>query len=267
MNDRPFWLTPRWIAGHLLALALVLLFVRLGAWQLARHGEVTARNAAIDTRLERPTQPLGDLLTRWNADADPTAPDALAYRPATATGVYDPEREVLLRNRSYRSQPGWYVLTPLRLDDDRAVLVQRGWLPLERDDPPVEAALPPAGEVTVEGVTLPEDDPPIAGFAARFGPRDPAPAATDGRLERAYWADVERIAADVPYALEPILLRLRAQAPPGSGELPVTVPLPERTAGPHLGYALQWFAFALIGVVGYVFLMRREARAAHEAER
>jgi surfeit locus 1 family protein len=35
---------------------------------------------------------------------------------------------------------------------------------------------------------------------------------------------------------------------------------PDLTDGPHLGYAIQWFVFALIALIGYPLVMVRIAR-------
>ena len=42
--------------------------------------------------------------------------------------------------------------------------------------------------------------------------------------------------------------------------MPVLLPAPERSEGPHLGYAVQWFLFTVIGLVSYGLLVRRTAR-------
>lgn len=259
--------------GHALALVLVVLFVRLGVWQIARHEARAAENARIEAQLSEAPQPFAALVPADDfvsvpegaalPDAEPTPEEAL-YRRTFAEGRWDGSATVRLRNRTYRGQAGWRVLTPLVVAPDRAVLVDRGWIP--RDAGP-RATAAPDGTVAIEGIVVPDDDPPTAGFAARFGPRDPPPSDVDGRLERAYFGDATRIAADVPYALAPVLLRLETVVEPATGTAaagdatgPTPVPLEPREPGPHRGYALQWFAFALIGVVGYAFLMRRQAR-------
>jgi cytochrome oxidase assembly protein ShyY1 len=57
----------------------------------------------------------------------------------------------------------------------------------------------------------------------------------------------------------PGYISLRAQDPAQS-DLPVPVPLPELSQGPHLGYALQWFAFSLLTIIVYPLLLRRYAK-------
>jgi surfeit locus 1 family protein len=73
--------------------------------------------------------------------------------------------------------------------------------------------------------------------------------------------DIDRIEEQVPYELAPVYLSLLGA---DTGELPVTAPPPSfDDEGSHLAYAIQWFSFALIGLVGYFFLIRRNARRSH----
>ncbi len=64
-------------------------------------------------------------------------PAALPYREVTATGTYDPAHEWILSGRSQGGAAGNHVLTPLVLDDGTAVVVDRGWVPLDVAGVPV----------------------------------------------------------------------------------------------------------------------------------
>jgi len=87
-----------------------------------------------------------------------------------------------------------------------------------------------------------------------LGPRDP----DTGRLVTLNRVDIDRIEDQVAYELEPVYISLLGA---DTGELPVTAPPPSfDDEGSHLAYAIQWFSFALIGLVGYFFLIRRSAR-------
>jgi surfeit locus 1 family protein len=232
------FLTPKWLFGHVLALGLVVLFANFGFWQLSRLEARQAYNALLEERLNAPAVPFEEI----NADEG-----ELAYRPVLASGVFDPEHEVLQRSRSHQGQPGYHVLTPLVLESGRAILVDRGWVPYELDEPPVAEALPPEGTITLEGVLLPRQEPP------GFGARDPA----EGELKALFWVDTERLSGQMPYGLEPVYLQLAMQLPPQSGRYPIPPEPLVIDDGPHLGYALQWFSFALIGIVGYTLLLRK----------
>ena len=246
---RRWYLRPRWLFLHLTVLVATVLFVSLGLWQLRRLEGRRTSNATIEAQLARAPVPFGALLAELGADGDPD------QRRVIVSGRYDPERELLLRSRSYRGEPGRHVLTPLLLDGDSALLVDRGWVPLPFDTPPLAQAAPPPGTVELEGRLFAERDPPTGPLV----PRDPP----DGELTIAYYIDTDRLAAQFPYALEPFYLELERQVPVQEGELPVPPQPPELSEGSHLSYALQWFAFALIAVVGYGALLRR-GRREHE---
>ncbi len=255
-------LTPRWLFGHLLALALVALFINFGFWQLRRLAQRDAYNALLETRLDAPPRPYTDLERRTSATAPVTDPDSVAYRRASVSGRYDPANEVLLRSRALDGQPGYHVLTPLRFAENRALLVDRGWVPFEFDEPPVTEAAPPES-VQVTGVLQPAQVQPAGGGVLdRLGlvQQDPA----EGELDAVFFVNPARIGRGLPYALEPVFLELATQTPAQRGQLPVPPPPLEITRGSHLAYALQWFSFALIGVVGYAALLRGVLREPSE---
>ncbi|HEX7005244.1 MAG TPA: SURF1 family protein [Trueperaceae bacterium] len=253
-------LTPKWIAGHLLALALVLLFINFGFWQLRRLEQRTKENDLVEARMEAEPVRLSSLLEAVGPDTNGVRSadgglEELAYRRAFVAGTFAPEQEILLRSRSRDGQPGWHLLTPLVRSDGSAVLVDRGWVPRALDEPPVEEAAPPAGQVRAEGIVRLEEDPP-EGWAASISPRDPP----EGELERAYYVDVDRLAPQYPFDVAPVYLQLTALEPPHPERLPLLPQQPEFSRGPHLSYAVQWFSFALIGLVGYAILLRRTLR-------
>ncbi|MEX2535306.1 MAG: SURF1 family protein [Trueperaceae bacterium] len=243
-------LTRKWLLGHLLALLLIVLFVNFGMWQLRRLDQRQSSNTLIAQRAAARPQPLGELL-----ESHAQEPEVLAYRRAYAQGSFEPEFELLLRSRSHQGVAGWHVLTPLVQESGRALLVDRGWVPYEMDTLPLEEASPPAGEVRVEGVVRLEQDPP-KGWAANFAPRDPG----EGSLASSYYVDVDRLSGQIPFPLEPVYLEQVAQDPAQTGELPLPPEREELNSGSHLSYALQWFSFAVIGLIGYAILLWRTAR-------
>lgn len=209
----------------------------LGIWQLVRLQERRASNALISARLAAATV---DVLA-IDLAADPAAWE---YRRARAAGEFDPAGEIVWRNQPRDGAPGVHVLTPLRLANGAAVLVDRGWIPYLQAEPAVRARYaPPLGPVEVEGVLR----PPLT-RSADFLPGDPTPAPGGPRLDAWLWTDLGAIQAQLPYRLLPVIL---VQSPgPGSPGLPAASSSVELSDGPHLGYAIQWFAFAAIAVFG-----------------
>ena len=130
-----FLLKPRWIALGLFAVVMTSLCVRLGFWQLDRlHGR-RYYNHLFAQGMAMPPQPVETLV-------DGSAGTSLLYRQAEATGTYDPAHEVILYGRTNNEEPGNHVLTPLRLPDGRAVIVDRGWVPYDMNTPPVQGPRP-----------------------------------------------------------------------------------------------------------------------------
>lgn len=235
-----FLLSPKWLIGHVLLVTVAVTFVLLGLWQLDRHDERTSRNAFVEQRMAAPAADLDDL--------DRLSADDLAYRRVSIAGRYRSQDEVLLTPRSWNGQPGHHVLTPLVTDDGTAVLVDRGWVPYEISEVPVVEADPPDGSVRVSGLVFP-DEP-----ATRFAPAVPA----EGALSMVSRVDLQRLQRQVDGPLRPFFVQLVSQDPAG-GQLPVAADPPELTGGNHLSYAVQWFLFAAVGVIGYPLLVRRTA--------
>lgn len=241
----------------MIVLAIVVTFPMLGLWQLDRWEQEKARQDRIEARVDGPERPVTEVLP---PDADAARIDDLEYQPVTASGTWVADEEVAHRNRDLDGQGGFDWLTPLRLDDGTAVLVRRGFVPPARvagAEPTVAA--PPDGEVTVSGwLEVPASQP--SGWAAGFSPSDPA----DGRLETVFWADVERIDRQTTDDLLPMVLHLTDQDPAPEGPLPVPQPVPEVDLSQNLSYAVQWFVFTAIAVIGYGIVLWR--KWGHRAE-
>ena len=226
--------------GHFLVVGICLLFVYLGFWQVRRLEERRLENAVVSSRLAAAPIQIEELITGAGPDVD-----SLEFRNAVATGVFDTSEEVLVRSQVHAGTAGWHVITPLVLSDGRAILVNRGWVPLEMDAVPVPL-VPPAGRVAINGwVGLTQER--RAGGAVE----------PEGRLTRIARIDVGRLDEQVPPALLPVYI----VADEGGQPLPIPVARPDvADEGPHMLYAIEWFSFTLIGLVGYFFLVRRAIR-------
>lgn len=226
-----------------IAVLLAALFVRLGLWQLDRRRERQARNALIIARLD-------------SAEVDVTAlprDSATArFRRVRVTGIADYEHELIYAARSYRGSPGVNLLTPIRIaGKDTAVIVNRGWV------------YAPDG-VTVDEAKWRERDSTFTGYVEELPSTAGASYASRPRVIARLSYDA--VAKAVPYPVAPVyvvVLGDSAIAPDRLARLTVP-PLGE---GPHLNYAIQWFAFALIALVGagVVVKQSREDRSRPEA--
>lgn len=248
-----FAITPTWIIRHVLVAALVVSMIWLGFWQLRRHDEKTTYKALVEARQEQPVAEVEKVVPA-DASVDDANVAAVLYRSVRASGTYEAADTVVVENRTYNAAPGAWVLTPLRLDDGRAVVVNRGFIGYDREGDIVPPP-PPSGRVTIEGLVFPSQE------KGRFGPTDPK----TGRLEVLARVDISRLQAQVDVDLLPAYLQLVTSNPEepgparGAPELVALGP-PTPDLGPHLSYAVQWCIFTSIAVGGYALLLRRVAR-------
>lgn len=199
--------------------------VRLGFWQLDRLAQRRAANAVIEAR-----SALSTIEVRGQMDSD-----SIAYRRVKMSGTFDFSRQVIEVGRSVRGVPAVYVVTPLRLPGGAAVLVERTWAPsADARSLDLEHTLEPA-ESVVEGMVM--GNRVAEGSNADFPlyVRQADPAALRDRY---------------PYPVLPILVRRTALPEAADGVRLPLVPPPALSEGSHLSYAIQWFLFATIAVVG-----------------
>jgi len=151
-----------------------------------------------------------------------TSADSARQRRVVARGVYDFSAERTWPGRSFDGTPGVALITPLRLQDGSAVFVDRGWV-----------FSPDAFHVD-HGLYREPDTALVTGIAF-IPPRGRGDVNPDGLL--------------------PFVIQLETPEPPGG--LPRRWPPPAFGDGPHLSYAVQWFSFALIALVGTAAMIRR----------
>jgi cytochrome oxidase assembly protein ShyY1 len=221
-------LRPRWIAGHLLVLALTVSFIALGFWQLGRdhHKQQLVREAKAAFAAPAPDV------------TDPGA--ALAGSRAQATGHFDSAHEVLLRNQVHGGKDGNDILTPLVLSDGTAVMVDRGWMQT------VGVRSTPLVTVTTPGPVV------VTGIVHTTSPLNAQDAVTKpgGQLALPR-VDLDRIGQAVPYRLQPRWIEMQAQTPTAAKGAPALPQPPPPDQVNHMEYTIEWFSFALIGIIGW----------------
>lgn len=237
-----FLKSPVWILGIVIVVITVVAFVNLGMWQLRRLDERRALNATIESRMAEDPVDLGLLLATVGTD-----PEALEYRRVTTSGTYNVEREILLQARTLNGVSGHNVVTPLAVQGSN-LAVDRGWVLIDSEGPPVPDALPPAGIVTVAGILRVSEARGPTGVVE-----------DDGSYRKIGRLDLELLASQWEPALIPVYLQLESQDPPQSG-FPSPLPPPEIGEGAHLSYAIQWFVFAAVAAVGFPLLVVSTAR-------
>ncbi len=243
---RLLWRNGRW-AKTLLVLLIALVMIRLGFWQLDRLHQRRARNAAIMAQSAQPPLSLNDPQNDGLWDASP-------YRLWQAQGYFDFEHQFFLKSQTWKGVVGYHVITPFHLIGRReVVLVDRGWIPYASSfGGSIDPYPYPDHEVTIRGIVGRDALPP----RGREGPFLPDPS--DRTL---YYVDPASLSTVLPYTLLPIYLVWTAAEGEDVQQLPYrpaySVNLDE---GPHLGYAIQWFSFAVIVLGGYVYWLVRQEK-------
>lgn len=222
--------------GSFIALAVVLaaIFVRLGFWQLDRLGQRRARNAEVASRLAEPVR------------AFEQERDTASFRRVTLAGVPDYDNEIVVTGRSRNGSPGVYILTPVRRpNSDTAVVVLRGWV-----------YAPDAASVDLSRWRESRSD--FHGYVLRLPIAKPSRIGAQRKLRAFSLAGVRGLLG------YPASEKYLVSQDTASDRTPARLSMPALDNGPHLSYAVQWFAFAVIAIVGAAIVAFR-ARVSPDA--
>jgi cytochrome oxidase assembly protein ShyY1 len=242
-----FLATPRWLGLAALMAAAAAVMVGLGLWQLDRYHERTAINERITAAASTAPAPVASVLPVPRVGGGPALAPGVAWTRVAATGVYDPAQEILARGRTVEGRVGFEVLTPLRLADGSALLVDRGWVPPGPGGASAHPDVPPApgGQVTVVGrVHLNES-------------RAATVETVDG-MRQVRRIGVGEIGRSLPYPVYGAYVVLDQQTPPVDARFS-PIPVTLERSWQNAGYVVQWWMFAAFTLFGFVWLARREA--------
>jgi cytochrome oxidase assembly protein ShyY1 len=226
------------MAGHALALVMATLFLGLGVWQLARNTHKHELSARDKAAYAKPAP-----------DIDTVGADAPDGTRAEAEGTFDGAHESVLRNQISNDIVGIGILTPLRLADGTAVLVNRGWVHASSSNG-VTTDPPPGGTAVVHGLV--HQSSPLSAS-------DTVDHLRDGHLSVPR-VDLAAIGRTLPYKLRPVWIEAQAIEPKPQGNAPALPQPPPPDPVNHMQYAIEWFAFALIPLIGWPIALRRLVR-------
>jgi surfeit locus 1 family protein len=224
-----------WKLRLFVALAVVsaAIFVRLGFWQLSRLQERRARNALVSARMQ--SDPI-------DVRALPRDTAMARFRRVRVTGTPDYEHELVYAARTHRGSPGVNLLTPVKLPgSDTAILLDRGWV-YSGDGATVDLQKWREHDTTFVGYV--EELPSIAGSSYTNRPRTIAHLAHDV------------VAKALPYPVAPVYVIVLSDSVEAADRIS-RLSAPPLDEGPHLSYAFQWFAFAVVALVGAGVVIRQ----------
>jgi surfeit locus 1 family protein len=218
----------------------------LGVWQLQRLGQKEALIAKVAERLKATPIPLSEAQARHGRGED------IEYLPVSVSGVFDHGNE-LYYFATHKGKSGWYVYTPLKLAGGRLMLVNRGFVPMERRDVATRLEGQISGEQAFIG---------LARMAPAAKPNTFVPD-NNAQDRNFYWksiAEMALVAGIEPDALVPFFVDVGPVPVPGG--FPVGGVTLVSFPNNHLGYAITWFGLAAACAgVGGLFLFARRNRA------
>jgi surfeit locus 1 family protein len=224
----------KWILA-VLAISFAALSISLGFWQLRRLAARRRANALLEARRTAPQVPLDSL---------PSDTALAHFRRVRIRGTYDYANQIVLTLRGREGSPGVNILTPIRPPrTDTAVLVNRGWV------------YSPDGVEVDLGKWREGDSVSANGFVETFptvGAFDPPNPTRPRSMRRLHRAQLLKL---FPYPIANYYVVLT-----DSSALPTAPPRVEPAPldeGPHRNYAIQWFSFAAISIVGLVIFLKR----------
>lgn len=228
--------TPR-LWSTVVAVVVIAVMVQLGNWQLSRAREKESRQEKLDALSHQPAVSL---------PSEPVKLEDFQYRKTEVHGTYLPKYTVYLDNKIYRGAAGYHIITPLRIGTSPMyVLINRGWVPAERDRSKLPDVPVPSGSVTVSGL---------------------ATTATQKTLELSkemvsgqVWEnlDLERFRDITGLQLQPVMILQQNDVNDG---LVREWARPDLGIGKNLGYAFQWFAMASAVLIIYLVLSVKRER-------
>jgi surfeit locus 1 family protein len=223
----------KWILS-ILAISFAAVSISLGFWQLRRLAARRTANALLASRRFAPEVPL---------DSVPSDTATAHYRRVRVQGAYDYPNEIVLTLRGRNGSPGVNLLTPIhRAGNDTAVLVNRGWV------------YSPDG-MTVDTKQWREQDSVDAnGFVEVFPTKGPFDKPYQTRPRSMRRLDRSALVKLFPYPIANYYVVLTDSARSGG---PPRVEPASLDEGPHRNYAIQWFFFAAISIIGLVIFLRR----------
>lgn len=218
------------LLGTILAIIGISAFSGLGTWQTYRALEKQQLQQQVEDKAEQESFQLSHSI-----------PDieSKSFVKVEATGRYDKHNEILIDNVVHAKKAGYHVLTPFILKDDNSVvMVNRGWVPVGRDRNQLPIIETPQEPAIIRGIIAPHKSKPplILGEL-------------DSKARVWLYFDLDKYIERTQYKVLPVSILLDENEESGYIR---EWPKYDSKMGMHIGYAIQWFVFALIVLITYL---------------
>lgn len=216
----------------LVALILIILCLIAAQWQYQRGVDRHARNAIIEKHIA---------LAPTSLDSVKDSPLAAEWQTVTTQGVFDPTKQILLKNRYSEGFYGFEVLTLFTTPNNEKFWVDRGWVKAGAAATIAPTITPPpTTPVSITGRLRLDSSLPRGSFFA-------LPADGSGLISK---LDAQSQLDTEDYYID-LLSGSESSLTPA-----VPAQLPELSDGPHMAYALQWLFFGGLVIYGRILIRR-----------
>jgi len=232
----------------IITLALLYLMISLGNWQLERANYKSNLQSIIENRQNIEPIPLGDLTSK--------AEDDWLYHPTLVSGVYDIDHQIFFDNQVHNMVAGYSVFTPLKLNQDTGILINRGWLAVGKS----RNKLPDINldKVTAENISGLLSLPPSKGVVLSNFAND-----------YMHWPvvlqyiDTIEIENELGYKLLPMVLIVDDLQNTSLEIMPVKINMRSEK---HTAYAFQWYALSLTLLIIYIIVNTKKTNQVYSNE-
>ena len=210
----------------------VIVFVFLGVWQIERAAHKEGLLQAFNAEQESPPIRLTSQSPDWSR--------------VFVDGIFDSTRQILIDNQIHKGKVGYKIYTPFRFDDNKIVLVDRGWIAQgqSRSDLPQLNILEKKSRI-IATVTSPEQGV-LAG----------------SELLTNEWPRVSQTKAVevIASAFKEPILDIVLVLDPGSSQITEFIQIKPFAITPvkHYGYAMQWFTMSIVLLGMFLYALKRE---------
>lgn len=232
------------LLGSLCCLVCIPLFIHFGLWQYHKAQQKMAVQAVYAQAKINGALPFP---LKLQAGLSPTD---WQYKKVTVSGVYVPQYQFLLDNQVENNRVGFHVITPLKVaGSEQHVLVNRGWVAGSSTHSELPSVATPSGVQTVVGqVWVPSKK--IFSLEAKTVPK----ASDQSQPWPAVWQHMhlDQYQALVPFNVSTMAIKLDPASEAGGFVRNWTVSADRITT--HIGYAYQWFGFALATLLIFIYM-------------
>lgn len=236
----------RWAPWLVLVVVFSIATTLLSWWQFDRREDRVAKIEMVSSNYDIPPVSLDQI--NWDFENGEPVNE---WRQVSVSGNYLPDSAVIVRNRPLNGQPGFLQLVPLKLNDGKILMIERGWL--AAGDPVTTPATNPIPDATARDLVV----------RLRLPEQDLKRESVKGQLASLHIASLESELG--PELITEYYGRLVSESSP-MAENPRPMPKPSLNEGNHLSYALQWILFGVMAFMALIWAIRNERRLRLESE-